>query len=442
MKRIGAVLWIAFAVAAITFAGWTDGATSSLQEGIYAEQTVGDLQAAINAFQRVIDSGTADRSTLAQAYLHLAECNLKLGQNRQAQAALETVIAQFSDDLDAVARAREGLDKCKAGENKTDAQQLTEQGWQLWQQRNLTEAEKTFDAAVLKDPDNVNAWNGLGWSRSNQGKVTAAKEAFEKCLALEPKHAAALNGLGWIAKSEGKTEEAIGHWKKAVEAAPGATAALNGLATTYMELGQNDLAAKYYKMWLEAEPNNVEAKAGLEKATGKPVNPEPRTSAETRIPGSIESEGITWFLAGNDRAHYEIRVDAETKCNGKPSCCLRSSGTETKGFGTMMRELDASPYREKRLRMKAQVKANQVEDWAGLWMRIDGPSGECLGFDNMQSRPIKGATGWQSYEVVLDVPKQSARIACGILLTGKGEVWLADFKLEPTGSDVPTTNMK
>jgi len=146
------------------------------------------------------------------------------------------------------------------------AEDLAAEGWRLWRQRKLPDAESKFKQAVAKDPNNANAWNGLGWAQFNQGSSANAKLSFRKCVSLEPKHAAALNGLGWIAKSQGKTAEAIGHWEKAVAAAPTATAALSGLAQAYEELKQYDKAVKYYRMWLKAEPKNKDAKSGLKKA--------------------------------------------------------------------------------------------------------------------------------------------------------------------------------
>jgi hypothetical protein len=59
----------------------------------------------------------------------------------------------------------------------------------------------------------------------------------------------------------------------------------------------------------------------------------------------------------------------------------------------------------------------------------------------MQNRPIKGTTGWQRNEVVLEVPKDATRVAFGILLNGPGQVWLNSTKLEIVGSGVPTTNL-
>lgn len=103
-----------------------------------------------------------------------------------------------------------------------------------------------------------------------------------------------------------------------------------------------------------------------------------------------------WILAGSKPAEYEVGVDRETVHDGQPSAFL------------------------------------------GLWMRVDKESW-ALAFHNMQDRAIKATTGWQKYEVVLDVEKETTGIAFGVLLTGPGRVWLSGTKLEVVSSDVPTT---
>jgi len=151
-------------------------------------------------------------------------------------------------------------------DNKKKAEDLTAQGWKLWRQRKLAEAEEAFKQATEKDPTNDNAYQGLGWAQMNQGRKLNAKAAFEKCIQINPQNAAALNGLGWIARGQGDADEAIGWWEKAIAAQPGATASLSGLTQVYMERKEYDKAIKYYRMWLKAEPNNKQAKEGLEKA--------------------------------------------------------------------------------------------------------------------------------------------------------------------------------
>jgi hypothetical protein len=93
----------------------------------------------------------------------------------------------------------------------------------------------------------------------------------------------------------------------------------------------------------------------------------------------------------------------------------------------------------KRLRFTADVRAERVDEWAGLWMRVDGGNSRVLSFDNMQNRPIKGTSSWTSYSVVLDVPSDSASISFGILLAGTGTVWIDNARFEAVEASVPPT---
>jgi hypothetical protein len=89
--------------------------------------------------------------------------------------------------------------------------------------------------------------------------------------------------------------------------------------------------------------------------------------------------------------------------------------------------------------MTANVKAQAVQNWAGLWMRVDGKNQQMLSFDNMQDRPIRGTLDWKQYAIVLDVPRESIGIFFGILLVGPGEVWLANVQFAIVNNTVPKT---
>jgi hypothetical protein len=137
-----------------------------------------------------------------------------------------------------------------------------------------------------------------------------------------------------------------------------------------------------------------------------------------------------WFLAGSKPANYDTGVDPSSPYLGRGSSFLKAKadqdgfGTDQDGFGTLMQSFSAKNYAGKRLRLSGYVKSDSVTRWAGVWMRVDGPSSggtpEILAFDNMQNRPIKGSTDWQNYQVVLDVPNLAAGISFGILLDGPG----------------------
>src|SRR5262249_47555318 len=125
-----------------------------------------------------------------------------------------------------------------------------------------------------------------------------------------------------------------------------------------------------------------------------------------------------WFMAGSKPSDYESTMDPANAFGGQPSVYLRSKKPEAEGFGTLMQNFGADKYIRKRVRLSASVKSENVQNWAGLWMRVDGKQlGAPLGFDNMMDRPIKGTTAWRSYEVVLDVPAEASGVAFGILLS-------------------------
>ena len=75
-----------------------------------------------------------------------------------------------------------------------------------------------------------------------------------------------------------------------------------------------------------------------------------------------------------------------------------------------------------------------------MWF-LDENFGDVLQFDNMSNRPISGDTEWNHYAIVLDIPKSSAVIAFGVLLSGSGQVWLDELRFEEVDEQTPTTNI-
>lgn len=57
-----------------------------------------------------------------------------------------------------------------------------------------------------------------------------------------------------------------------------------------------------------------------------------------------------------------------------------------------------------------------------------------------QISAISGTTEWNLYSCVLDVPYESEILNIGVLLTGKGQIWLDNVSLEEVDKTVPTTD--
>jgi hypothetical protein len=178
----------------------------------------------------------------------------------------------------------------------------------------------------------------------------------------------------------------------------------------------------------ETEKNRAEA--GKLSSDTEPTEPPPNSEPRNG-----------WFLAGSNPEDYEVGIDQNQRFHGKRTRYIKSRKS-SRGFGTVMQMFNANLYSGKRLMLAGNAQSAGVAQWAGFWMRVDGPNNKVLTFDNMADRPIGGTRGWTEYQVVLDVPDDSANIAFGLLLSGAGQVWMADIRLEIVSLNVPTTNIE
>ncbi|MBI4472114.1 MAG: tetratricopeptide repeat protein [Acidobacteria bacterium] len=208
-----------------------------------------------------------------------------------------------------------------------------------------------------------------------------------------------------------------------------AAQALLQLGDSYQALNQPTRARAYYEQVISQYSDQTEVTASARK----------RLTAAAAT--AVVPKG--WFMAGSKPADYESSIDSGNMLGGLPSAYLRSKKPKIDGFGTLMQSFSAEQFLGRRIRFTAFVKSENIQGWAGLWVRVDGKSGtQPLAFDNMSNRSIKGTTGWRSYEVVLDVPLDATGIALGILMGGTGTVWMNGAKFEEVGVNFPTTDLK
>ena len=109
-------LAVAVACSAATRTGYagTDASSPSpslpelLEKAIFNEETVGDLDAAIEIYRQIVEQGEADRSYVAQAQFRLGMCYVKQGKTEEAVETLRRLVADFpqQDELVETARAR------------------------------------------------------------------------------------------------------------------------------------------------------------------------------------------------------------------------------------------------------------------------------------------------------------------------------------------------
>ena len=84
-----------------------------LEKGIYTEETLGDLDAAIKVYQQILSDAKANRPYVAQAQYRIAMCYVKKKQGAAAIKALNDLIASFPDQEAIVADARKQIAKAR-----------------------------------------------------------------------------------------------------------------------------------------------------------------------------------------------------------------------------------------------------------------------------------------------------------------------------------------
>jgi hypothetical protein len=167
------------------------------------------------------------------------------------------------------------------------------------------------------------------------------------------------------------------------------------------------------------------------------------TQALTHVLGQVELEPLpsAWQVTGDRAPDYEAGLLTGATYAGEriAQLRLRPDVAEPAGFGALVQRIAAARYASRRVSFSAMVKVTEISHWAGLWLRVDGPSGAVLGFDNMQDRALRGTADWTEARIVLDVAEQAQILLFGALLSRAGAVDLARLRFEEVGEAVPTT---
>ena len=147
-----------------------------------------------------------------------------------------------------------------------------------------------------------------------------------------------------------------------------------------------------------------------------------------------------WFITGDAPDHYEIGVDPAFTYENQSSVTIKA-GPDPIEFAGLAQEIKAEAYHGKRLRFSAALRSVDLANRAALFMRVRGPNGKLLAFDNMRDRFISGSTDWAHHAIVLDVDESAEDILFGFFSSAAGQAWMADVKLDVVDQNVPTTDV-
>jgi hypothetical protein len=165
------------------------------------------------------------------------------------------------------------------------------------------------------------------------------------------------------------------------------------------------------------------------------------TQALARLEGPVTLEPLpaAWRITGSRAPDYEAGLLPDSTGEDRVARLrLRPAVSEPTGFGALVQSIAASRYVGRRVSFAAMLRTHDVTDWAGLWLRVDGPGGTLV-IDNMHDRGLHGTTDWTAASIVLDVTLEARVLLFGALLSGAGAVDLTRLRFEEAAEAVPTT---
>ena len=135
--------------------------------------------------------------------------------------------------------------------------------------------------------------------------------------------------------------------------------------------------------------------------------------------GWFNSEGYV----SNVSTKYSVRV--VRRDDGVAGSCVVMSRhhADKREFGSLMQRVQARDLAGKLLKYEGELRADGIDGWAGLWLRVDGDQTPNLFFDNMSDRPIRGSTPWTRFELSVKLPEETVWLNYGIVMSGSGQLW-------------------
>ncbi len=140
-----------------------------------------------------------------------------------------------------------------------------------------------------------------------------------------------------------------------------------------------------------------------------------------------------WGWGGGPPA--TIHIDSTVVHGGDFAVRLERDTGSPNSFTTITKKIPLD-YAGQWIELRGFLRTEGVTEFAGLWMREDGPNGR-VQFDNMQKQGLKGTTEWTEYSIRLFLDPKADDLFFGVLVTGEGTVWADDLELTIDGKPIP-----
>ncbi len=136
-----------------------------------------------------------------------------------------------------------------------------------------------------------------------------------------------------------------------------------------------------------------------------------------------------WIVEGPDSSNFSLEASGNVENEQGATLRFQShQGAQGLMGGTSL-SLDATPFRRRRLVIKAEVRAEGSAITSSLWVRVTGANGVDF-FDNGFGAPIR-AVDWEPRSVTVPIGSESRTISFGLTQRGLGATDARRLRIEP-----------
>ncbi|TME05398.1 MAG: sigma-70 family RNA polymerase sigma factor [Chloroflexi bacterium] len=181
---------------------------------------------------------------------------------------------------------------------------------------------------------------------------------------------------------------------------------------------------------LDQVVETLTAKTPFPASPGLPRIKEPHNLQFTEGLQRWELRGTFLFdQSGTHWQDYICGTEATGTEPGTMSGYLKARVPQPVGFADLRQAILADDYRGKHALLLAEIKTVGVEQQAGVYLRVVDP-GRTRTSEEREQVTFQGTQDWTRSETQIEVPADSVFLLFGMSLTGKGQIWIKNVRLE------------
>ncbi|MFO7583444.1 MAG: S41 family peptidase [Anaerolineales bacterium] len=148
----------------------------------------------------------------------------------------------------------------------------------------------------------------------------------------------------------------------------------------------------------------------------------------------VENEQFPgWRFGGRDMPAYIIEADSKTVFNGAQSITIHSASPPPDAWAAVWQRIAVGSYQGQQVRLTAQMKTDSVNGEASLMLEYNGRNLFKSPRKIATSPVLTGTNDWTTVEVILDLAEGTETIRFLFSLSGAGQIWVDDVRLEAVG---------